>query len=76
MVKVFLLSWHHLHAYISRATVSRDYLETLATDSGKLDKRFSVVTCIPFNIRLPQDRVHLMRVLLAIVRKQTDLQQL
>jgi len=64
--QVFLLSWHHLSAYVSRANVSKAYLDGLAFE----DERLQILTSVSFNIKIPSERYQLAHFLVQVVRQQ------
>jgi hypothetical protein len=68
--QVFLLSWHHLSAYVSRANVSKAYLDDLAFESASMDERLQILTSAPFNIKIPSERCQLAHLLIQVVRQQ------
>jgi len=57
--QTFLLSWHHLDAYISRLDVSDAYLESLAFDSQTLDGRPTVKRTHLLSLKDPSERIQL-----------------
>jgi len=68
--QVFLLSWHHLSAYVSRVNVSKAYLDDLAFESASMDERLQILTSASFNIKIPSERYQLAHLLVQVVRQQ------
>ena len=64
---MFLLSWHHLHAYISQVKISQKYLDDLATESQDLEDCLCVSTSSSYNMRDPNDRIAMTRLILGIL---------
>ena len=57
--QIYLISWHHLHAYISRLDISKRYLDDLAYESKKVNEILQVTRCKVFNIKNENERVEL-----------------
>jgi hypothetical protein len=57
--QTFLLSWHHLDAYISRLDVSDAYLESLAFESQNVNGRLTVKRTHPLSLKDPSERIQL-----------------
>ena len=68
--QVFLLSWHHLSAYVSQVNVSKAYLDDLAFESASMDERLQILTSASFNIKIPSERYQLAHLLVQVVRQQ------
>ena len=55
--QIFLLSWHHLQAYISKLDVSDTYLTSLAFESKDLDAHLSIKRTRRFSLKEPSERI-------------------